>query len=53
LAAHDRDEIIGGVVARWARTAGSWYPGAMIHQIGSRVIEPFDAGEWAWLPGRR
>lgn len=38
-----RDEIIGGITAGWARSAATWYPGAMIHQIGSHVIEP--AGE--------
>jgi hypothetical protein len=35
-----RDEIIGGITAGWKRTAASWYPGAMIHQIGSVVAEP-------------
>jgi hypothetical protein len=35
-----RDEIIGAITAGWARTAATWYPGAMIHQIGSVVPEP-------------
>ncbi len=35
-----RDAIIAAIVAGWERTADSWYPGAMIHQIGSQVIEP-------------
>jgi SnoaL-like domain len=35
-----RDEIIGGITAGWARTAATWYPGAMIHQIGSVTTEP-------------
>jgi hypothetical protein len=38
-----RDEIIGGIIAGWERTAATWYPGAMIHRIGSVVAEP--AGE--------
>ena len=32
---HGRDEIIGGITAGWERTAATWYPGAMIHLIGS------------------
>jgi hypothetical protein len=39
-----RDQIIGGIVAGWARSADTWYPGAMIHQIGSHVIEPAGDG---------
>jgi SnoaL-like domain len=38
-----RDQIIGGITAGWARSAATWYPGSMIHQIGSCVTEP--AGE--------
>jgi hypothetical protein len=34
-----RDEIIAAITAGWARTAATWYPGALIHQIGSHVIE--------------
>jgi SnoaL-like domain len=41
---HGRDEIIGGITAGWERTAATWYPGAMIHQIGSYVIEPAEEG---------
>jgi hypothetical protein len=39
-----RDEIIGAITAGWQRTAATWYPGAMIHQIGSHVIEPAAGG---------
>jgi hypothetical protein len=39
-----RDEIIGRITAGWQRTAATWYPGAMIHQIGSHVIEPTEDG---------
>ena len=35
-----RDEIIAGIIAGWERTAATWYPGAMIHQIGSVLTEP-------------
>jgi len=35
-----RDEVIAGVTASWARTEGTWYPGATLHLIGSHVIEP-------------
>ena len=35
-----RDEIIAGIVAGWERTAETWYPGSMIHQIGSVLAEP-------------
>ena len=37
-----RDEIIAGITTGWARTAGTWYPGATIHLIGSHVIDPLD-----------
>ena len=37
---HGRDEIIGGITAGWGRSAATWYPGAMIHQIGSVLTEP-------------
>ena len=40
---HGRDEIIAGIVAGWERTAATWYPGSLIHQIGSVLAEP--AGE--------
>ena len=40
---HGRDEIIAGIVTGWERTAATWYPGQLIHQIGSVVAEP--AGE--------
>jgi hypothetical protein len=43
--ARGRDEIIGGITAGWERTAATWYPGAMIHQIGSIVAEPAADGE--------
>ena len=39
-----RDEIIANIIAGWARTAGTWYPGATIHLIGSHVIDPLDDG---------
>ena len=39
-----RDEIIAGITASWARSAGTWYPGATIHLIGSHVIDPLDDG---------
>jgi SnoaL-like protein len=41
---HGRDEIIEGITAGWARTAGTWYPGATMHLIGSHVIEPLGGG---------
>jgi hypothetical protein len=41
---HNREEIIGVIAAGWARTAATWYPGAMIHQIGSVAIETEAAG---------
>lgn len=44
--ASGRAEIIGGIVAGWARSAGSWYPGRLIHQIGSHVIEPLEEGRF-------
>lgn len=39
-----RDEIIGGITAGWERTAATWYPGSMIHQIGSVLAEPAGDG---------
>jgi len=39
-----RDEIISGITAGWARTAATWYPGSMIHQIGSVITEPAAEG---------
>ena len=41
---HGRDEIIEGITAGWARTAGTWSPGATMHLIGSHVIEPLGDG---------
>ena len=41
---HGRDEIIAGITAGWARSAGTWYPGATIHLIGSHVIDPLGDG---------
>jgi hypothetical protein len=38
-----RDEIVDHITAGWARSAATWYPGKMIHQIGSCLVEP--AGE--------
>lgn len=35
-----RDEIIAGIVAGWQHTAATWYPGQMIHQIGSVLADP-------------
>ena len=35
-----RDEIIAGITAGWERTAATWYPGALIHQIGTVLAEP-------------
>jgi hypothetical protein len=37
---HGREEIIAGILAGWERTAATWYPGALIHQIGSVLAEP-------------
>ena len=34
-----RDEIIAGITTGWERTAATWYPGALIHQIGSVLAE--------------
>jgi hypothetical protein len=39
-----REDIIANITAGWARTAGTWYPGASIHLIGSHVIDPLDDG---------
>ena len=39
-----RDEIIGAITAGWARTAATWYPGSMIHQIDSVIPEPASGG---------
>lgn len=39
-----RDEIIAGIIAGWERTAATWYPGALIHQIGSVLAEPAASG---------
>jgi hypothetical protein len=39
-----RDEIMAGITSGWARTAGTWYPGALIHLIGSHVIDPLGDG---------
>lgn len=39
-----REEIIGGILAGWERSADTWYPGQMLHQIGSHVIEPIEPG---------
>ena len=52
-----RDEIMRAITAGWERTAATWYPGALIHQIGSVVTErPATAGSaagptlrsWRW-----
>ena len=42
--ARGRDQVVGVVVASWERTAATWYPGSMIHQIGSCVTEPAGPG---------
>lgn len=39
-----RDRIISFMVAGWARTAESWWPGSMVHHIGTQIIEPTDEG---------
>jgi hypothetical protein len=39
-----RDEIIAGITAGWKRTAPTWYPGALVHQIGSVLAEPIPDG---------
>jgi len=39
-----RDEIIAGITAGWERTTATWYPGSLIHQIGSVLAEPEDDG---------
>lgn len=41
---HGRDEIIAGIVAGWERTAATWYPGSLLHQIGSVLAEPAAGG---------
>ena len=41
---HGRDEIIAGIIAGWERTAATWYPGSMIHHIGSVLAEPAGDG---------
>jgi hypothetical protein len=41
---HGRDEIIAGIVTGWERTAATWYPGQLIHQIGSVLAEPAGGG---------
>jgi hypothetical protein len=41
---HGRDEIVAGITAGWQRTAATWYPGSLLHQIGSHVIEPAGDG---------
>ena len=48
-----RDEIIARITAGWARTAATWYPGAMIHLIGSHVIDRSAAGGCAAGPTPR
>jgi hypothetical protein len=40
-----RDAIIAGILKGWEATAATWYPGSMIHQIGSVVAEPAGEGE--------
>jgi hypothetical protein len=42
---HSRDEIIAGIVAGWERTAATWYPGSLLHQIGSVLAEPAAEGQ--------
>jgi hypothetical protein len=39
-----RDQIISGITAGWERSAATWYPGSMIHQIGSCITEPATGG---------
>jgi SnoaL-like domain len=39
-----RSEVIASILAGWARTAATWYPGAMIHQLGGQAVEPIDDG---------
>jgi hypothetical protein len=39
-----REEIIGNITADWACSAATWYPGAMIHQIGSCLTGPAGGG---------
>ena len=36
---HGRDEIVAAITAGWDRTASTWYPGSLIHQIGSVLPE--------------
>lgn len=38
------DAIIAFMVAGWERTAADWYPGSMVHHVGTPVIEPADGG---------
>jgi SnoaL-like domain len=39
-----REQIIAFMVAGWARTADSWWPGSMIHHIGTQILEPTGDG---------
>ena len=39
-----RDEVIGAITAGWARTTATWFPGSLIHQIGSVLAEPAPGG---------
>ena len=39
-----RDQIIAFMVAGWARTADTWWPGSSIHHIGTQVLEPTGDG---------
>jgi hypothetical protein len=43
--ARGRDAIIAAITAGWARTAATWYPGQLLHQIGSVLPEPAPDGQ--------
>jgi len=35
-----REETVGVILAGWERSAATWYPGSLLHQIGTVVTEP-------------
>jgi hypothetical protein len=41
-----REEVIANMTAGWARSAATWYPGSMIHSLGSCLAEPAGEGRF-------
>jgi hypothetical protein len=39
-----RDAILAHMVAGWAGNAATWWPGSMVHHIGTQLLEPTDDG---------